>query len=122
MLFRSQALLKPLVDIPRMAKIGTSMLHRALTAFITEDVEAAQTIPADDDQVDDLYNQIYRELMTYIMEDPKNIERANWLLWASHNLERFADRVTNICERTVFIATGEIKEISSTYSQHSQGK
>jgi len=117
-----QALLKPLVDIPRMAKIATSMLHRALTAFVNEDVEAARAIPPEDDDVDALYEQIYRELMTYIMEDPRNIERANWLLWASHNLERFADRVTNICERTVFIATGEIKEISSSYDQHSKGE
>ncbi len=117
-----QPLLKPLVDIPRMAKIGTSMLHRALTAFVNEDVEAARAIPPEDDEVDALYEQIYRELMTFIMEDPRNIERANWLLWASHNLERFADRVTNICERTVFIATGEIKEISSSHIQHSQGK
>jgi phosphate transport system protein len=117
-----QAMLKPLVDIPRMAKIGTTMLHSALTAFVNEDAEAARTIPADDDQVDDLYNQIYRELMTFVMEDPKNIERANWLLWAAHNLERFADRVTNICERTIFIVTGEIKEISSTYDEHIRGK
>ena len=117
-----QALLKPLVDIPRMAAIGTSMLHRALTAFINEDVEAARTIPPEDDQVDELYEQIYRELMTFIMEDPKNIERANWLLWASHNLERFADRVTNICERTVFIVTGEIKEIAPSQERHNQGK
>ena len=117
-----QALLKPLVDLPRMAKIGTNMLHRALTAFVNEDAEAARTIPSDDDQVDDLYNQIYRELMTFVMEDPKNIERANWLLWAAHNLERFADRVTNICERTVFIVTGEIKEISSTYDELTRGK
>jgi len=117
-----QALLKPLVDIPRMAKLGADMLHRALTAFVNEDAEAAQIIPADDDEVDDLYNQIYRELMTFVMEDPKNIERANWLLWAAHNLERFADRVTNICERTMFIVTGEIKEISSTYEEHIKGK
>lgn len=117
-----QDLLKPLVDLPRMAKIGTGMLHRALTAFVNEDVEAARIIPADDDQVDDLYNQIYRELMTFVMEDPKNIERANWLLWAAHNLERFADRVTNICERTIFIVTGEIKEISSTYDELTRGK
>ncbi len=117
-----QALLKPLVDIPRMAQIGTSMLHRALTAFINEDVDAARAIPPEDDQVDELYEQIYRELMTFIMEDPKNIERANWLLWASHNLERFADRVTNICERTVFIVTGEIKEIDPSQDRHREGK
>jgi phosphate transport system protein len=117
-----QPLLKPLVDIPRMAKIGTSMLHRALTAFVNEDVDAARAIPPEDDEVDALYEQIYRELMTFIMEDPKNIERANWLLWASHNLERFADRVTNICERTVFISTGELKEIGSPFVEHSKGE
>jgi phosphate transport system protein len=109
-----QPLLKPLVDLPRMAEKGADMLHRALTAFVNEDVEAARSIPAEDDEVDALYNQIYRELMTYIMEDPKNIERANWLLWAAHNLERVSDRVTNLCERTLFIATGEYHEIDSS--------
>jgi len=108
-----ESLLKPLIDIPRMAEIGTSMLHRALTAFINEDVATANEIPIEDDQVDALYNQIYRELMTFIIQDPKTIERANWLLWVAHNLERVADRVTNICERTIFIATGEWKEIKS---------
>jgi len=109
----SEALLKPLVDIPRMAEIGTSMLHRALVAFINEDIETARALPKEDDLVDDLYIQVYRELMTFIMADPKNIERANWLLWVAHNLERFADRVTNICERTIFIVTGELTEIGS---------
>ena len=108
------ALLKPLIDIPRMAEKGADMLHRSLTAFVNEDVEAAKTLPIEDDEVDALYNQIYRELMTFIIADPKNIERANWLLWVAHNLERFADRVTNICERTIFIATGEMSEIKST--------
>jgi phosphate transport system protein len=106
-----QPLLKPLIDIPRMAQIGVDMLHRALTAFNVEDVAAARSIPAEDDQVDGLYTQIYRELMTFIIQDPKVIERANWLLWAAHNLERMADRVTNICERTIFIATGELAEL-----------
>jgi phosphate transport system protein len=113
----NQELLKPLIDIPRMAQIGTDMLHRALTAFVNEDAEAARQIPLEDDDVDDLYNQVYRELMTYVMSDSKNIERSNWLLWAAHNLERFADRVTNICERTVFIATGELIEIKSTFDE-----
>lgn len=108
------SLLKPLIDIPRMAEKGADMLHRSLTAFVNEDVEAAKTLPIEDDEVDALYNQIYRELMTFIIADPKNIERANWLLWVAHNLERFADRVTNICERTIFIATGEMAEIKST--------
>ena len=109
-----EALLKPLIDIPRMAQIGTSMLHRSLSAFINEDVETAKAIPVEDDEVDALYNQIYRELMMIIIQDPKSIERANWLLWVAHNLERFADRVTNICERTIFIATGEFGEIKSS--------
>jgi phosphate transport system protein len=96
-----------------MAQKGTDMLHRALTAFINEDVETARAIPAEDDEVDGLYTQIYHELMMFVIQDPKTIERANWLLWVAHNLERLADRVTNICERTVFIVTGEIKEIKS---------
>ncbi|MGE5379123.1 MAG: phosphate signaling complex protein PhoU [Bacteroidota bacterium] len=107
-------LLKPLIDVPRMAQKGVDMLHRALTAFVNEDVEASQKLPVEDDEVDALYNQIYRELMTFIIADPKNIERANWLLWVAHNLERFADRVTNICERTIFIATGELTEVKSS--------
>ncbi len=107
-------LLKPLIDVPRMAQKGADMLHRSLTAFVNEDVDTARSIPVEDDEVDALYNQIYRELMTFIIQDPTTIERANWLLWVAHNLERFADRVTNICERTVFIATGEMAEIKST--------
>ena len=103
-----EPLLKPLIDIPRMAEKDVDMLHRSLTAFVNEDVEAARSIPVEDDEVDALYNQIYRELMTFVIQDPKTIERANWLLWVAHNLERVADRVTNICERTIFIATGEM--------------
>ena len=107
-------LLKPLIDVPRMAQKGADMLHRSLTAFVNEDIETAKSIPIEDDEVDALYNQVYHELMMFIIQDPKTIERANWLLWVAHNLERFADRVTNICERTVFIVTGEMKEIKST--------
>jgi phosphate transport system protein len=108
-----QPLLKPLIDVPRMAQIAADMLHRALTAFIEEDAVAARAIPNEDDEVDGLYQQIYHELMLFVIQDPKTIERANWLLWVAHNLERVADRVTNICERTVFVVTGEIKEIDS---------
>lgn len=109
-----ERLLKPLIDIPRMAQKGVDMLHRALTAYINNDAETAMTIPVEDDEVDALYNQIYRELMIFVIEDPKNIERANWLLWVAHNLERFADRVTNICERTVYIARGTFDEIKQS--------
>jgi phosphate transport system protein len=107
-------LLKPLIDVPRMANKGVDMLHRALTAFVNEDVETAKALPIEDDEIDALYNQVYRELMTFVIADPTTIERANWLLWVAHNLERFADRVTNICERTIFIATGEMAEIKPT--------
>lgn len=112
-----QPLLKPLIDIPRMAQKGADMLHRALTAFVNEDAETARAIPAEDDDVDMLYEQVYRELMTYVMADARTIERANYLLWAAHNLERFADRVTNICERTMFVATGSYKEARPSYDE-----
>jgi phosphate transport system protein len=108
-----QPLLKPLIDLPRMAEKSVDMLHRALNAFITEDVDAARAIPEEDDEIDALYTQIYRELITYVIQDPRTIERSNWLLWAAHNMERFADRVTNICERVVFTVTGEMVEMGA---------
>jgi phosphate transport system protein len=104
-------LLKPLIDIPRMAEITVQMLHCALDAFVNGDEAAARAIPKEDDQVDMLYNQIYRELLTFMVSDLSTIDRANYLLWVAHNLERMADRVTNICERTVFIATGKLIEL-----------
>lgn len=107
-------LLKPLIDLPLMARKSADMLHRALTAFVNEDSETARLIPQEDDQVDALYTQVYHELMLFVIQDPRAVERANWLLWVAHNLERVADRVTNICERTVFIVTGEIREIKSS--------
>jgi phosphate transport system protein len=106
-------LLKPLIDIPLMAEKACSMLRRSLEAFIERDVELARTLPNEDDEVDHLYNQVYRELMTYVLADPAAIEQANFLLWAAHNLERAADRVTNICERVLFTVTGELMEMDS---------
>jgi phosphate transport system protein len=117
-----QPLLKPLIDVPRMAQKGVDMLHRSLTAFVEEDVEVAKTIPMEDDEVDALYNQVYRELMIFVIADPKSVERANWLLWVAHNLERVADRVTNICERTIFIATGELTEIKNSDDEFWMGE
>ena len=108
-----QPLIKPLLDIPLMAEKARHMLHRALEAFVQRDVELARAIPADDDQVDNLYNQVYRELLTLIMSDPSSIEQANYLLWAAHNLERTADRVINLCERVVFTVTGEMAELGT---------
>ena len=108
--------LKPLVDIPRMSEIARTMLHDAITAFIEDDEAAARAIVARDDEVDALYEQIYRELLTFMLADPTTIDQATHLLWAAHNLERIADRVTNICERVVFAATGQLEELAvSTY-------
>jgi phosphate transport system protein len=105
--------MKPLIDIPIMAQKARDMLADALQAFIAQDVQLAQSIPARDEEVDDLYNQVYRELMTYVVANPSCIEQANYLLWAAHNLERAADRVTNICERVVFTVTGRMAEMDS---------
>jgi phosphate transport system protein len=106
-----EPLLKPLIDVPTMAEKARSMLHQALDAFVQRDVELARAIPKQDDDVDALYNQVYRELITYILADPKAIEQANYLLWTAHNLERAADRVTNICERVIFTVTGKMEEM-----------
>jgi len=106
-----QPLVKPLVDVPRMAEKSRDMLHRALGAFADRDVELAQAIPLEDDEVDDLYNQVYRELITYIIADPRTLDQANLLMWVAHNLERAADRVTNICERVLFMVTGQMEEM-----------
>ena len=106
--------LKPLIDIPRMAEQTVSMLRRSLDAFINRDAEAAKKIAAEDDIVDNLYDQVFRELLTFMAEDPKTITRATRLIWVAHNLERAADRTTNICERVGFIVTGRMEEIHSS--------
>ena len=102
---------KPLVDIPRMAEIAVSMLHRSVLAFVQFDADTAREIPKEDDQVDALYKQVYRELVSIMFSNPSTIDQANYLMWAAHNLERMADRVTNICERAIYVATGQMKEI-----------
>jgi phosphate transport system protein len=104
-------LVKPLIDIPVMADLGLSMLQRALSAFVARDADTARAIPNEDKSVDDLYNQVYKDLLKIMIADPAKIDGANYLLWAAHNLERLADRVTNICERIVFVVTGEILEL-----------
>ncbi len=110
----NEPLLKPLVDLPRMSDLARAMLTDSITAFINEDAAAARAIVKRDDAVDDLYNQIYRELLTFMMGDPSTINRATRLLWAAHNIERIADRVTNICERVVFAVTGQIEEMGAS--------
>jgi phosphate transport system protein len=106
--------LKPLIDIPRMAEKTIDMLHRSLDALVNHNADTARQIAAEDDAVDDLYNQVFRELLTFMIEDPKTITRATRLVWVAHNLERSADRVTNICERVVFFVTGKMEEIGAS--------
>jgi phosphate transport system protein len=101
-------------DLGHMAELAVSMLHRALSAFITENQNQASTIPLEDDEVDELYNKIYHNLVSSMIANPETIDHANLIMWVAHNLERMADRVTNICERTVFIATGELLELDGT--------
>jgi phosphate transport system protein len=108
-----QPLIKPLIDLPLMAQKAREMLHAALVAFVQRDVEAARAIPQGDDEVDALYNQVYRELISHILEDRHVIEQANQLMWAGHNLERTADRVTNLCERVIYAVTGELTELDT---------
>ncbi|MER3545373.1 MAG: phosphate transport system regulatory protein PhoU [Chloroflexota bacterium] len=108
----TEPLLKPLIDIPRMAQIDREMLRRSLDAFIAHDPDLAREVAQRDDEVDHLYNQIFRELLTYMIEDPKTITRATYLLWVAHNLERIGDRVTNISERVVFMTTGIVRELN----------
>jgi phosphate transport system protein len=104
----------PEKKLNEMCDISIDMLHRGLKAFLDQDVNQARIIPLDDDKVDVLYNEIYREVVQIMIANPESIDQANYLMWVAHNLERMADRVTNICERTVFIATGELLEISTS--------
>lgn len=104
--------IKPLIDIPRMADKSVSMLHRALDAFVERDPESAAQIASEDDEVDALYKQVYRELLTIMLANPRTIDQATHLLWVAHNLERVADRVQNVCERIIFVATGTMRELS----------
>ncbi len=106
-----EPLVKPLIDLPRMAEKAADMLHRSLDAFVRRDVDLARKIPQEDTEVDALYNQVYRELLMLILADPRRTDQATYLLWVGHNLERTADRVTNICERVLFTATGEMVEL-----------
>jgi len=105
-----------MLDLQNMASLGLGMLKQALDAFIAGDAEAARAITLEDDAVDDLFLQVYHKVMTLSLADPANIECNNHLMWAAHNLERMSDRVTNICERIVYVATGEMKELDAPTS------
>jgi phosphate transport system protein len=104
--------LKPYIDIPRMAQIAIEMLMGSLEAFKDRDPARARAICDQDDEVDALYEQVYRELLTFMINDPHTIQRATYLIWTAHNLERIADRVTNICERVVYLVEGRIEELN----------
>ncbi len=106
-----EPLLKPLVDLPRMADIAREMLNDSISAFIHHDAAAARAIVKRDDEIDNLYNQVYRELITFMVSDPRTINRATHLLWAAHNIERIGDRTTNICEQVVYVVEGRLVDI-----------
>ncbi len=108
----NEPLLKPLIDIPRMAELCESMLSQSLDAFARNDPELGRAVCDRDDEIDHLYQQIFRELMTFVMEDPKTVNRAMNLLFAAHNLERIGDRITNIGERVIYAATGQLEELN----------
>ena len=113
LLIGDRPLIKPLVDIPIMVAKATDMMHRALRAFAERDVATCRAIPREDDEMDALYNRVNSDLMALVVQDVSNLEQANYLIWAAHNLERAADRVTNICERLIFTVTGEMSELDS---------
>lgn len=108
----SEPLLKPLIDLPRMAEHCQTMLRRALEAFAQQDAHAAKAVANMDDEIDNLYKQVFRELMSYIVEDPRTVTRAMNLLFAAHNLERVGDCVTNIAERVIYARTGKLQELN----------
>ena len=109
-----EPLLKPLVDIPLMADKARVMLRRSLIAFLNRDVEEAKNICREDDEVDALYDQVFKELLSYMIQDTGNIQRATYLVWVAHDLERIADRATNIAERVVFTVTGKMEDIGAS--------
>ena len=104
--------LKPLIDIPRMADKATEMLRNSIDALKNRDLIKAQHVCQSDDEVDELYDQVYRELLLFMIQDPRTIERATHLLWVAHDVERIADRATNIAERVIFLVTGKMVEIN----------
>jgi len=111
-----EPLLKPLIDIPKMAEQARYLLKNQLQAFVKRDADLARALSEQDEIVDDLYNQVFQELLVFMTRDPGTIRRATYLLWVAHNLERIADRTTNIGERVVFLTTGKVEELNPTKS------
>ncbi|MFH1259687.1 MAG: phosphate signaling complex protein PhoU [Elusimicrobiota bacterium] len=112
LLIGTAPLVKPLIDVPKMAEKTVEMIRRSMEAFVKRDAEGAKSLCSEDDVVDKLHEQVYHELLGYMIKDPKTITGATYLIWVSHNLERIADRVTNICERIVFLVTGKMEEMN----------
>ena len=104
---------KPLYDLPLLADKASDMLERSLDALVLRNAGAAEQVCQDDDQVDNLYREVYRELLTQMTRDPQSIKRATYLLWVAHDLERIADRATNIAERVIFLVTGKLPEVTA---------
>ena len=111
---RSEGLSLPAIlrEIYSMAEKGVEMLHRAMTAFADEDMQMSLTIIREDEAIDECYTKLYYEAVRTVVGDPRNLERANYVIWIAHNLERLGDRTTNICERVIYIVTGEHYELS----------
>jgi len=109
---RSEGLSLPAIlkDIYSMAEKAVDMLHRAMTTYADEDMPTATAIIGEDDVIDECYTKLYYEAVTNVLGDPRNIERANYVLWIAHNLERLGDRTTNVCERVIYIVTGDRPE------------
>lgn len=114
-LHEGKGLLKPLIDLPRLRDVVREMLRDAVDAFIERDADKAEAVARRDDEVDALYDQVYRELLTFMLNDPRTIDRATWLIWVAHNFERMGDRIQNICERTVFEVRGVLRDFTRGY-------
>lgn len=105
-----EPLVSPLVEIPRMAQLCREQLAAALDAFVESDAERARAIARKDEEIDLLRDRVYRELLAIMIADPHTVPKASDLLWTAHSLERLGDRITNVCERVIFAATGEFEE------------
>jgi phosphate transport system protein len=108
----NEPFVKPLMFIPQMAEKANSMLRRSMQALVNRDAKTAMSICNEDDEVDKLYDEAYHDLLMRMIKDPSLVSKITPLIWTTHNLERIADRVTNICERIIFLATGSMPQVN----------
>lgn len=106
-----EKLLQSLTSLPRMSEICRRMLKQAIEAFQELNADAAQHVADQDDEMDDLYHELFLTMLNSMNESTTKADEATYILWVAHNLERFGDRIVNICERIIFVATGEMVEI-----------